>query len=235
MGNPKLDLMGDRLQREDLSTFQYFTRNLLVGSTIEGALRSFGFVTSSLIGPQNNDALSLRHLPQLLGFNFIPKANGETPDSTSIPNSLENTQPTNSSQESKVARHISDLRDRAMEIGPVKSIFNYISDNRQWLLITGSVIGIHSVVNYLASKKIHNCLVRNVISIGVGVGATWVGYNYGLGIELDFTKTADIANRFFWFHSCLKFSEPMLYRLIGFATTTVSIAVKPMAYPKKKG
>lgn len=334
MGTPKLDRMGDHLQRGDLSTFQYFTRNLLVGSAIEGAVRAFGLVTSSPIGPQNDDVLTLKRLPKLPDFNFIPganaastsdgdsgiaskvngvvnnraKSNGSpkashqdngspkashqdngspkvshqdngspkvslqdngTPESSHQDNGTPNAQeiPTVGSEPSeestilkpseestilpegnqatastgtsegyfaKVSGQVSDLKDRAMEIGPVKSSLNYISENREWLLITGSVIGIASAVNYLASKKIRNCLVRNVVSLGVGVGATWVGYNYGLGLELDMTKTADIANRVFCLHGMLRLAQPLAYRSIGLAATTVSIAAKPLAFPQKR-
>lgn len=243
MGADKTDALSEHKFKRELNSFPaYFSRNMVLGLGAESLSRCFDLVRSNpLKDDKIVDTLSLKNFDY---FNVLSGATAEkvddhvsdaapTVDTTiqEIPNpGTEAGDPEAASWFDWAKEQSAPLTDRVSNLG----VSEYVTENKEWLAVTGSIIALASTANWLSSKKVKNAYLRNITSMAVGVGATWLGA-YALGYGLDLNKASDIGLRVLSYHGVMsKIGTPLSHRVFEKAYLAADFLGKPMAFPSPK-
>jgi len=125
------------------------------------------------------------------------------------------------------------LKGRVTDSGSTKAITGCLSENQEWLAVTGSVVGVYSVFNYMTANRIKPWYVRNPLSMAVGVGVTCLG-SYVIGNQLNVNLVADIGLRVMAYHGLVQAFAKPAYWSLGQSAKVVSFLTKPMAFASQQ-
>ena len=187
--------------RRQPKTWEYYLKSTLIGTIGEAAYRRFDLTNmfSFTFGCKKLDDLTGLSLSKWIPFASAQEATAQVTEVVADAGTVaaqETAEAVSRTWGDLLPSYVTDsgLCTADVTTHHFSTVSGYLSENCNWLVMTGGVAFVAAGVNHLTCKAIKNPWLRNPVSIAVGSAVVW-GAATAMGYPASISDTADIGLR----------------------------------------